>query len=219
MVGSVFVEDDQFEMRSHLNWNTPRSAGYVCAAGIAGNVNCNNVTMAEVMRANVGLPVTMMRLARLIGAPLIMLSSTSIYASSVQPCKEGDDVYPYNRYTASKIAMEYAVSEYDKCYILRLPFVVLFDGAWNFGTRCLGWQKCEAILMSVVYRQTLLSTIKCILGNDIRPGIYNIASEVVGLPNLVRKFGWDGEVVRAGMLGLCPCPRVDLTKAKVEGLL
>ena len=224
MVGSVFADDVRFELESHDIWKSRmlppmNHTGYICAAGIAGDRNCNNAPMRAVMDANVGLPLSMMYAARAADAPLIVLSSTGVYRRHTRPCDEDDDLHPHNRYIASKIAMEYALKEYDRCYILRLPFVTLFEGAWHFGTRCAAWKRCESVLSSVLFQRDLMNVVSRVLDGDVPSGIYNIASHVVHLPDFIRAhFQWNGEVVRQGELGLCPCAQVRLTKAKGAGL-
>lgn len=238
MVGSCFADNPNFEIMSYEQWpafrdraihDTARNwGGFICAAGIAGNQACDQQSMSDILAANVDLPVEMLMLARQWKIPFVAISSSSVYRSAARPQKETDDVHPHGRYSASKIAMEHMLASlcdtapirYESLYILRLPFLVILDGAYNFGMRCSSWTQCEAVITSVVYPAALLGAVQCALLNRPPGGIYNIASGSVLLPNMIRDwFGWEGEVVPAGKLNVNPTHILDTAKAEAAGLI
>ena len=241
LVGSCFENDDRFTIVGHNDWKhikaehasklvSSQFSGFIYTAGIAGYAKCNVATMKDVMDANVRLPVEMMHMARLTNIPFVFYSSTSIYKMPVNKsyaCREDDDLHPNNRYAASKIAAEYALSTgvilhpvmYDKTFILRMPLLVLKQGKYNFGNRCLTWEFCEDASISVIYKSALMEVINNIFNKQINGGIYNIASETVHVPTFIMKFGeWSGSIVPADSLQVSPSIIVDITKAKEAGI-
>ena len=174
--------------------------------------------MRVIMDANVGLPMEMLNLARLANLPLVVFSTTSIYKYRGGRRLETDEVHPHNRYVASKIAMEYGL-QYDKCYILRIPFLVYTEGEHSFGKKCANWTLCEDLTIPIIYPCDVAWALGRIAGGNIPGGVYNLASEDVHLPTLLQeKFGWRGEVVKQSALQGIPCPQVDLIKANKVGL-
>ena len=169
MIGSVFSTIGSFALSSHKEWDTiesnqemaladPEYGGYVCAAGVAGTEQCEKHSMDSIMEANVGLPRRMLRIARMANVPLVVFSTTSIYAYRGGSRLETDEVHPHNRYIASKIAMEYVLQSdisqmdmYDKCYILRIPWLMIEEGEHSFGHKCKNWTICEDIDTPVIY--------------------------------------------------------------------
>ena len=66
LVGSIFAEASQFDLVSHEEWHNrdlDNYSGIVCAAAISSETACQKVRMAEVLKANVELPMQMLRVA------------------------------------------------------------------------------------------------------------------------------------------------------------
>ena len=239
MVGSLFANNHNFKLVSHHQWpdikiaqassplTNPDFAAYIYTAGVAGSNACDKHDMQSIMKANVTLPLEMMHTAQLTNVPLIVFSTTSLYTHIGSPRRETDDVHPHNRYTASKIAMEYALLNaqqlqpltYQNLFILRVPFLILFDGDFNFRHKCKKWRLCEDVTAPVIYANELLNAVHQIIHGNIKTGIYNWSSANVHYPSFITKhFNWQGEVVRAGTLNLSPMPLLNISKGKQAGL-
>ena len=133
------AEDPQFDVVSHDDWqnrNLDYYSGMWCAAAISTEPLCQQATMAEVMEANVTLPLRMLKLAQARDIPFVAFSTAGVYREAGVR-KEEDDVHPHNRYAASKIFMEHTLQSqtlqiacgvfYERLFIFRIPFVVLFN--------------------------------------------------------------------------------------------
>ena len=224
LVGSIFSEDSQFDVVSHDEWhnrNLDSYSGMVCAAAISTEALCQKATMAEVMEANVALPLRILKLAKARNVPFIVYSTGGVYREAGVRA-ETDDVSPHNRYIASKIFMEHTIMDecYAKAYVFRIPFVVLFTQNPNdFGPRAIHWRQCEDVNASIVYRAALERSARTALRASCG-GIYNIASGTVHFPSFLEdRFGWDGEIVPGHSMGRTPNSQLNTEKAIMAGLL
>ena len=224
-VGSVFSTEEHFDLSSHHDWEDQDLSiysGMVCTAGICNEPTCQNMRMDEVLKANVDLPMRMLRAAKALNIPFVAFSTTAVYGRPGIR-SEDDDVNPHNRYTASKIMMEYALLREgnSRLFIFRIPFVVLFTNHPNdFGARVSKWPKCEDVTASIVYRGDLRNAVIRALKCELSGGIYNIASGDVHFPRFLEdRFGWHGQVVPAHSLGKTPNCMISVGKAKEAGLL
>ena len=86
----------------------------------------------------------------------------------------------------------------------------------DFGKAVEKWTACENLMQSLIYEDSIIEVVERALTNKNIPcGIYNILSEIVHLPSYVReKYGWRGEIVPKGSLGLSPALELDDRKAK-----
>ena len=240
LIGSIFKDDPGYELFSHTEWErvfldvgsklvSSGVKGFVCTAALAGNDVCDARPMDEVMAANVGLPVEMLHMARLTNTPLIAFSTSSVYKTGVYNATEGDDLHPHNRYVASKIAMEYALSttlakhpvQYDKLYVFRIPLAILNNNhPRDFPEKIKKWERCENVYTSVVFYQDLLDAVNNVFREDIPGGIYNVASKLIHLPSYIKEhFGWEGEVVPAYSMTKTPPITVSTLKARQAGVV
>ena len=232
LVGSIFSEDPRFDLVSHDEWqnrNLDAYSGMVCAAAISTETECQKATMAEVLKANVQLPMQMLRAATSMNIPLVAFSTAGVYREAGVR-REEDDVSPHNRYAASKVFMEHALQSqtlqiacgvfYERLFIFRIPFVVLFSNHPNdLGMRVPNWSKCEDVTASIVYRADLEHAVIAAL-NGAPGGVYNIASGMVHFPRFLEdRFGWRGDVVPAHSMARTPNSQLDVSKAKEAGLL
>ena len=102
LVGSIFSEDPQFDVVSHVEWHSrdlDSYSGMVCAAAISTEAACQQATMAEVFEANVMLPLRILKLAKARNIPCVVFSTAGVYREAGERV-ETDDVHPHNRYTA-----------------------------------------------------------------------------------------------------------------------
>lgn len=239
MVGSCFANDPGYTLLSHEEWKEEKIrqtslqtltdySGYMCTTGIIGNVKCNHASMDDIYDANVRLPLEMLHIARLANRPFIAFSSTSIYRNTSEVCKETDDLQPWNRYAASKIAMEQSLKDgtlvhgktYNKLTILRIPLLVLFDGPHSFGNKVATWEVCEDVHAPVLYRDTLLYAVERVLREPLTFDTYNLYTEVIHLPSFIHKhFGWGGIVMTLDEKTVTPNPQLDVSRAKRDGLI
>ncbi len=225
LVGSVFKKDPHFDVVSHEEWQRAAQHNYrgiVCAAAISAEARCQQATMTEVMEANVTLPLRILRLAKARNVPCVVYSTAGVYKEAGVRA-ETDDVHPHNRYTASKVYMEHALQNeaYQKLYIFRIPFVVLFSTHQNdLGSRVMNWAKCEDVNASVVYKAVLDRSVRRAMANGVPGGIYNIASGIVHFPTFLEdRFNWRGDVVPAHSMGRTPNSQLNSSKAEKSGLL
>lgn len=225
LVGSIFSEASQFDLVSHEEWynrNLDNYGGMVCAAAISSETACQKARMEDVLKANVQLPMQMLRVAKSNNISFVVFSTSGVYRSAGFR-REEDDISPNNRYAGSKVFMEYALQNeaYPKLFIFRIPFVVLFSTRPNdFGSKVANWQKCEDVTGSIVYRADLLNAVLRALQSEAPGGIYNIASGAVHFPSFLEdRFGWRGDIVPANSLGKTPNSRLDVSKAKNAKLL
>ena len=165
LVGSIFAGDPQFDVVSHDEWhnrNLDSYSGMVCAAAISTEAACQKATMAEVMEANVTLPLRILKLAKARNVPFVAFSTAGVRS-------EEDDVSPHNRYAASKIMMEYVLQQevYSKLFIFRIPFVVLFNNHPNdLSGRIQNWTRVEDVTASVVYRAELERSVQAAMRGE-----------------------------------------------------
>ena len=225
LVGSIFVDDPQFDLVSHDEWHNrdfDNYSGMVCAAAISTEALCLQATMAEVIEANVELPLRMLKLAKVRNIPCVAFSTAGVYRSPGVR-REEDDVSPHNRYTASKIMMEYVLQNeaYQHLFIFRIPFVVLFNNHPNdLSGRVHNWEQCEDVNASVVYKADLEHSVRQALTMPCEAGIYNVATGIVHFPSFLSdRFGWKGDIVPAHSMGRTPNSQLNTTKAEEVGLL
>ena len=233
LVGSIFAEDSRFDLVSHDEWqnrNLDTYSGMVCAAAISTETECQKATMEEVLKANVQLPLQMLRAAKSMNIPLVAFSTAGVYREAGVR-REEDDVSPHNRYAASKIFMEHTLQSqtlriacgvfYERLFIFRIPFVVLFNNHPNdLSARVHNWKQCEDVNASVVYKADIKHSVRHAMTKSSEGGIYNIATGIVHFPSFLSdRFGWDGDVVPAHSLGRTPNSQLDTGKAEKAGLL
>lgn len=225
LVGSVFSQYAEFDVVSHHLWYRAAQFSYhgiVCAAAISTEPLCQQATMAEVIEANVELPLRMLKLAKARNIPFAVYSTAGVYRNPGVRV-EKDDVSPHNRYTASKIFMEHTLTneEYSKLFIFRIPFVCLFNNhPHDLSGRVPNWDKCEDVSASVVYKGALEHSLRHALSDLRTSGIYNIASGIVHFPTFLEdRFGWEGTVVPAHSMSRTPNSQLDTSKANEAGLL
>lgn len=227
LVGSIFLNDSQFDVVSHDEWynhNLDDYNGMMCTAAISTEAECQKVRMEDVLKANVELPLQMLQAAKSKNAPLVAFSTAGVYQSAGVRV-EDDDVDAHNRYTTSKIVMEYALMNetYSRLFIFRAPFVVLFSARVNdLGQRVQTWAKCEDVTASIVYRADLRHAVIRALDHErpVAGGIYNIASGIVHFPTFLEdRFGWQGTIVPPHSLSRTPNSQIAVHKANAAGLL
>ena len=224
LVGSCFKDLDGFQVVHRNEWKDAiwDWKGVVNCAAITGLDKCEETDFAHVLRANAKMPVDIGDYAANLQIPFVQFSTSAVYR---RPIKQGDPVdesaplYPYNAYAGSKILMEATLPP--SCYIFRIPVVHTRSGVANdFGEKVKRWAMVEDVLISIVYKDTLIKAVWNALIQEIPPGIYNIASEAVHLPSYIQeRFGWQGEVVAADSLNLSPAIVLDITKAGTTGLI
>lgn len=225
LVGSALKEDPQCDVVSHQDWYKSAKFDYhgiVCAAAMSTEAQCQEATMAEVIQANVTLPLQIVRWAKAHNIPCVVYSTAGVYRESGLR-KEEDDVHPHNRYTSSKIMMEHALQmeAYAHLFIFRIPFVVLFNNHPNdLSGRAPNWEKCEDVTASVVYKRDITHSVNRALGRECNGGVYNIATGTVHFPTFLSdRFGWQGHVVPAHSMGRTPNSQLDTSKAEQAKLL
>ena len=226
LVGSIFLDDSQFDVVSHDEWhnrNLDNYSGMVCAAAMSTEAQCLEVTMGEVFEANVYLPLRILKYAMSRQIPCVVFSTAGVYRVPHIHGEE-DDVSPHNRYTASKVFMESRLLEesYSLLYIYRIPFVVLFTThPSDFGERIKNWKQVEDVTASIVYRGALEHAVRAAMNGVAGGGIYNIASGSVHFPRFMEdRFGWRGDVVPAHSMTMrSPNSIVNCDKAIEAGLL
>lgn len=233
LVGSIFSEDSQFDVVSHDEWHNrdlDSYSGMVCAAAISTEALCQQATMAEVMEANVTLPLRMLKLAKARNIPVVAFSTGGVYRTAGVRTEE-DDVHPHNRYAASKIYMEHTLQSqpnqiacgvsYERLFIFRIPFVCFFNNhPHDLSGRVPNWKQCEDVSASVVYRGTTEYAVRKALTDSPAAGIYNIASGIVHFPTFLEdRFHWKGDVVPAHSMGRTPNSQLNTEKAEESGLL
>ena len=173
--------------------------------------------MKEVLQANVNLPVQIARLTRARNVPLVTFSTAAVYKSPTHN-NESSDINPHNRYTSSKIMMEYELLEhvnYSRLYIFRIPLVCFFsDHPNDFERRIQNWSHCENITGSLVFKDTLKDAITNTINTTPPAGIYNIATRAIHFPTfLADEFQWKGRTVPANSLNRPPNPYLNIDKA------
>ena len=224
LVGSIFKELDGFQVVHRNEWKDAiwDWKGVVNCAAITGLDKCEETDFAQVLHANVTMPIDIADYAANLQIPFIQFSTSAVYRRPIKqgnPVDESAPLYPYNAYAGSKILMEATLPP--SCYIFRIPVVYTSSGADNdFGQKVRRWTMVEDVLISIVYKDTLIRAVRNALIQEIPPGIYNVASEAVHLPSYIKEqFGWQGEVVAADSLNLSPAIVVNTSKAKGQGLI
>lgn len=226
LVASAFADDKRYKLISSENClrdiDEGNYGGIVNAAAITGEPKCQSVDLSQVMRVNVMTPLRMLDYARERDIPFVMFSTAAVYKNPTIT-SEGDDIAPRGRYPMSKVAMEYALraDPYDKLFIFRIPFVVMFkqhEGDLSYKVQ--SWKYVEDVTGSIVYRATLFHAVENALGGMAVGGIYNIASGNVHFPTYLEdKFGWNGDIVPAHSMGRTPNCMLDCKKARQAGLI
>ena len=216
LVGGIFKGETAFQVVHRDSREV--GDGIVNAAALSGKMACDTAGFDATIQANVELPEVLYELARSAKVPYIVFSSASVYQGA-GVVSEASPVYPSNLYVASKILMERVLP--DDCFIFRIPLVDLNNGHRNdLSEKIKSWKTCEARETSVVHAETIYKAVHNALTKEIRPGIYNIASEIVTLPDYIQeKYNWEGEVSPRGSLGLSNIPVLDTLKARYVGLI
>ena len=194
-IGKRLIESHKFEGCSHADAFTKDFSAYaavVNCAGIAGYGKCAINSIDAVIKANVKLPLRLATACEEADAHFIQLSTAGVYAKQVCPHleispeldsriyqSENSPIKKHNLYVESKILMEEALDTYPT-YIFRFCFYLSDTLAKrSFAS----WNQVQATYLSILRHETLEKAIPT--------GIYNIASDVVWLPDLVRRYGFD----------------------------
>ena len=223
LVGSLFEDVPGFEVVHRNEWEPVRwEDGLVNCAGIAGRVRCKETDFAQVLSANVHLPMEMFEACQSLGVPFVAFSTTALYDKPEgDTVSESNPLYPHDSYSASKILMERMLPN-DKCFIFRIPRVITDDGnPKDFRQHIKRWTLCEDITRSIIYPETLVKAVTRALADpDIPRGVYNLASEAVHLPTFIKEnYGWEGEIVAPYSLGYYTEGVLDTGKAESVGLI
>ena len=223
LVGSVFKELEGFQVVHRNEWKDAiwDWKGVVNCAAITGLDKCEETDFAQVLRANVKMPIDIADYAANLQIPFIQFSTSAVYRlpTKFKLVEEDDPLYPYNTYSGSKILMERVLPK--SCFIFRIPVVSTGSGADNdYAQKVKRWMYVEDVHKSIIYKDTLIEAVRSALGAYYKAGVYNIGSEVIHLPTYVKeKFGWEGEIVPANSLGRSPAIALNTSKAKVHGLI
>ena len=223
LVGSIFKELDEFQVVHRNEWKDViwDWKGVVNCAAITGLDKCEETDFAQVLRANVRMPIDIADYAANLQIPFIQFSTSAVYRlpTKFKLVEEDDPLYPYNTYSGSKILMERVLPK--SCFIFRIPVVSTGSGADNdYAQKVKRWTYVEDVHKSIVYKDTLIEAVRSALGAHYKAGVYNIGSEVIHLPTYVKEqFGWEGEIVPANSLGRSPAIALDTSKAEVHGLI
>lgn len=223
-VGSIFKDFDGYEVVHRNEWKDKIRgwSGVINCAGIAGLQVCEDNHFSQVLRANVKLPIEIADYATLLKIPSVHLSSSIIYRrpSPNGPVCEDAPLFAYNNYASSKILMEATLPK--NCYIFRIPAVSTGSGMDNdLEQRVKGWASVEDVMISIVYGHTIAKAVNRVMQTkQVKPGIYNVASEIVHLPTHVKgRYGWEGEIIPAHALNRSPAIQLDTTKAERAELI
>lgn len=220
LVGSIFKGFEDYEVIHRDEWQPMRWDGLVNCCAIAGRAICDESPFEAVLEANVRLPMNMSAECLDAGVPFITFSTSGVYRASrtIDKVDEQSPIYPQNCYIASKMLME-ATLPHDRCFIFRIPQVITPND--EFGQKVKGWKVVEDLSQSVIYPDAIVQAVnRVMMTKQVKPGIYNLASEVVHLPTFIRnQYGWEGEVVKPYSLGYTPPVILDTTKAKQARLI
>lgn len=78
----------------------------------------------------------------------------------------------------------------------------------------------EAVNASVTNDRDLIRAVRRAFTKEVPAGIYNVASDVVWMPDFVKKSGnLSCEIVAEGALNSTPLRQLNITKAQSEGLI
>ena len=225
LVGSVFKGLPDYEVVHRDGWKSLEWNALVNCAGVTSRILCEQEPHIEVLKGNVWLPLEIYDWAqtRQQPIPFIQFSSCAVYKHPSFPEELLDEyapLLPIHVYNASKMLMEQCLAG-SEAYIIRIPRVITDNGHHkDFGHHIKSWRFVEDRPVSIVRTETLRNTVGRILSGSVPPGIYNIATEVVRLPELAKQYGADAVSVPAdSMAGLGPWPVLDTGKAERYGLL
>ena len=224
LVGSVFKGQSDFEVVHRDEWKPVRWDALVNCAGLSSRTLCEQVSYEDVLRGNVWLPLEMFEAIQTMETPVpfIQFSSCSVYKHPIDPhvpLDENAPMFPLHIYNASKILMEYCLGT--NVYILRLPRVITDNGHHgDFKNHIANWKYVEDRPVSIVRTATLLKAVRTILQGSVPVGVYNIATEVVSLPEIAAQYGAKSDTIPAdSMAGLGPWPVLNTDKAERYGLI
>ena len=225
LVASIFKNLSDFEVVHRDGWNPIRWDGLVNCAAQSSRIACENVPFLDVLKANTILPVEMYEATRNREnpVPFIQFSTSALYKHPPHPdtpLDEHSEIYPLHSYGASKMLMEQMLSS-SESYIFRIPRVVTDNGhPGDFKNHIANWTHVEDRNVSIVRGDTIVEAVRSVLTGDAPPGIYNIATEIVNLPEIVASYGITPEIIPAdSMEGLGPWPILDTGKAYRYGLI
>lgn len=226
LVASAFSDDKRYELIRSDNClreiNEGNYGGIVNAAAITGEPKCQSASLPDVMRVNVMTPLRMLDFAQERNIPFVMFSTAAVYKNP-EITSEDDEIAPRGRYSMSKVAMEYTLraDAYEKLYIFRIPFVVMFkQHDADLSIKVKSWKYCEDVTGSVVYKPTLYEAVNNAINGVAPGGVYNIASDNVHFPSYLEdKFGWNGDIVPAHSMNRSPNCMLNCSKAKGARLI
>ena len=226
LVASAFTDDKRYELIGFENClreiDEGNCGGIVNAAAITGEPKCQSVSLSDIMRVNVMIPVRLLEYAKEKNIPFVMFSTAAVYKNPTIT-SEDDEIAPRGRYSMSKVAMEYTLraDTYEKLYIFRIPFVVMFKRHdADLSVKVKSWKYCEDVTGSIVYKPTLYEAVNNAIDGVAPGGVYNIASDNVHFPSYLEdKFGWNGDIVPAHSMNRSPNCMLDCQKARMAGLI
>ena len=202
-IGKRLVESHRFEGCSHSDAFEKDFSAYtavVNCAGIGGYGKCAIASIDAVIKANVKLPLRLAAACEEADVHFIQLSTAGIYAKQVCPhledspelasriyqC-ENSPIKKHNLYVESKILMEEALDAFPT-HIFRFCFYLSDTLAKrSFAS----WNQVQSTYLSILRHEILEKAILRVVDLDIPTGVYNIASDVVWLPDLARRYGFD----------------------------
>lgn len=129
----------------------------------------------------------MVELARTLDIPLVYISTCGIFDGSLNSYHEFDPPSPLNHYARSKYYGELAAGGYKRSYIIRSgwgmgggpgidkKFINKIFALINAGAKSIG--AIADVFGSPTYAPDLAATIKSLIMNKARPGIWNIGGE------------------------------------------
>ena len=229
LVGSCFNDIDGYEVIRSAEWKAmdkdlrslEKYRGFVNCCAIGGQAACEAEGYESVIEANVVFAYEIACLAEKLECPFVTFSSTSVYARppNNKPVDELSPVYPHNLYAASKILMESVMPQ--DVYIFRIPSVITGSGSQrDFSQKVKSWKVAEDVVASFIYKETIIQAVGEVMDCPDKPGTYNLHSDIKHLPTFIKEeYGWTGDIVPSGSLGLSPFVIVDATKAIYGGLI
>ena len=165
----------------------------VNCAGIAGAGKCSKAEIADIMEANVMFPQKLQRICKESNTLYIHISTAGVYQKQAQytdnfgwGAPETYPTYPHNLSVASEILGEnHLFNDLQvPIYILRLSW---FLNEEKFYERAKYMTDVQQIWTSITHPDTLVDAIRNVVEKRPDPGIYNINSETVWLPDFMRQ--------------------------------
>ena len=228
-IGTAFARDSRVTLVPHSqafedDLDISRYDAIINCAGIVGDSKCQKDDFQAVFTANSILPRRLHLHAVKHGIKFFQLSTTGMYFPQSCPNlktftkpNETSPTQGYNAYVISKLQAEEILlnaNETPRPYILRVPLI-----KGQLQARVKNWRYCQDTYLSLISTPKLIEIVFSILAKKPPGGLYNVAEEIIYLPDFIARLGTKLPVRTEVSETMTSAVPICTQKAEVQGIL